>query len=131
MTELELLDKAIEARKFSYSPYSHYAVGAAILMKDGKVVLGANQENAAYGDSMCAERVAIFSSRMMGYTKKDIVMIAIASDADDLPYPCGSCRQVLSELFPLDGKVICGNLKHKMEVKTLEELLPNHFILKD
>ncbi|MDD6302794.1 MAG: cytidine deaminase [Bacillales bacterium] len=124
MNELELINKAIEAQKLSYSPYSHFAVGAAILLKDGSYILGANIENASYGLSMCAERNAIFQAILKGIKKEDMVAIAITADANDLPYPCGACRQVLSELFPLDAPVIVATNNGKKLKSSLKELLP-------
>ena len=74
MDKKELISKAIEARNLSYSPYSHFAVGAAVLTKDGKVFQGANIENSAYPLCMCAERNALYNAMMHGYSKKDFVI---------------------------------------------------------
>lgn len=127
MELLELLNEAKNARKLSYSPYSKYPVGAAILTKDGKVFYGANIENAAYPSGICAERCALFHTYMHGYKKDDIQALALVADGDGLPYPCGACRQVMSELFPHEGKIIVGNLKGKYLETSVKELLPFAF----
>ena len=107
----ELVEKGKEATKLSYSPYSHFAVGAAIDLDDGKVILGANVENASYGLSMCAERVALYQMVMQGYTKDQVVQMIICCDCEDLPYPCGACLQVLSEIYPFDKPIYVANFK--------------------
>ncbi|CAM3581884.1 cytidine deaminase [Flavobacterium saliperosum S13] len=96
-----LMEQAIEIRKKAYAPYSKFRVGAAILLDNGKVVLGSNQENAAYPSGLCAERVAIFQAGAI-YPDAKIVKIAISATADDkemtepIP-PCGACRQSIAE----------------------------------
>ena len=128
MTTIELVNKAIEGRKRSYSPYSHYAVGAALLMKDGTVITGANIENAAYGDCICAERVAMFQAHNMGYNlKTDVEAIAITSESAKPSAPCGSCRQVMNELLKKDCKVILSNLKGDIMEETVKTILPYGF----
>ena len=109
----ELINKAILARGLSYSPYSHFAVGAALLCKDGKVFVGSNVENSSYPLCMCAERNALYNAMMNGYKKDDFVALAIVADTDEPCSPCGACRQVISELFPKDGKIYLANLKDK------------------
>ena len=127
MELLELLEQAKEARKLSYSPYSNYAVGAAVLTKDGKVWYGANIENAAYPSGICAERCSLFHTYMHGYKKDDIVALALVADSESLPFPCGACRQVMSELMPMDADIIVGNMKGKTLETNLKELLPYTF----
>ena len=127
MNQEELLNHAKKAMELSYSPYSNYPVGAAILTKDGKVFYGANIENCAYPFGIWSERCAIFHTYMHGYKKEDIVSLALVAYSDDLPYPCGACRQVLSELFPVDGEIIISNLKGKILRTTIKELLPFAF----
>lgn len=127
MELLELLEEAKKARKLSYSPYSKYAVGAAILTKDGHVFYGANIENAAYPSSICAERCALFHTYMHGYHKEDIEALALVAESENLPYPCGACRQVISELFPTDGKIIVGNYNGDTLKTSIKELLPYAF----
>ena len=127
MTEKELIKEAIEARKRTYSPYSHFGVGAAILLKDGTVIKGTNIENVSYGLSLCAERNAIFSLISQGYDYKDIVMMAVVGDTDKPISPCGACRQVLAEFLKPDTKIILANLKGDFKITNLEGLLPYTF----
>lgn len=127
MTNEELIKEAIEGRKNSYSPYSHFAVGAAVLCKDGKVYHGANVENSAYGLCMCGERNALFNAYMHGEKKEDIVALAVVADTDGPCSPCGQCRQVMEELMPHDAPVIMANLKGDVKVTNVDELLPFSF----
>ena len=122
-----LINKSIEATKLSYSPYSNFRVGAAILMKDGNVIMGANIENASYGLTMCAERNTVFKTILSGYKVEDMVAMALCADADEVPYPCGACRQVLSELFPLDAPIFVHNTRGKILETSVKELLPYIF----
>ena len=123
----ELLDKAKQARALSYSPYSHFAVGAALECADGSVFCGANIENASFPLSMCAERNAIYHALMRGKKKEGFVSLAIVADTDEPCSPCGACRQVLWELFPLDAPIYLGNLKNEIKHVTAKELLPFAF----
>ena len=96
-----LMEQAIEIRKNAYAPYSKFRVGCAILMDNGKVVLGSNQENAAYPSGLCAERVAIFQAGTL-YPDAKILKMAISATADEKPVlepipPCGACRQSIAE----------------------------------
>ena len=95
-----IIDKAFEASKNSYSPYSNFKVGACLKTKDGKYFIGTNIENASYGASMCAERNAIYSAYCNGYRKNDIELLAVVASSDKIISPCGLCRQVMSELLP-------------------------------
>ena len=122
-----LVDSAIQARELSYSPYSKFKVGAALLSKDGKVFKGANIENSSYPLCMCAERNALYHALMNGYTKNDFVALAIAADTPEVCTPCGACRQVISELFPKDGVIVLANLKGAYQETNIEELLPFAF----
>lgn len=101
----ELYLDARKAMELSYSPYSHNRVGAVIWTKDGKKIFGANIENASYGLSMCAERTAMFRAHLEGVKKEDQIVIGIAADFKSYAWPCGACRQVMSELLPLDTPV--------------------------
>lgn len=97
----ELMERAVEIRKKAYAPYSKFRVGAAILLDNGKIVLGSNQENAAYPSGLCAERVAIFQAGAI-YPDAKILQIAISATADEKPVtspipPCGACRQAIAE----------------------------------
>lgn len=123
----ELIEKAKEARKLSYSPYSHFAVGAALLCKDGRVFVGANIENSSYPLCMCAERNALYNAKMNGVKKEDMVALALSADTDEPCSPCGACRQVISELFPKDAPIYMSNLKGDVQETTIEELLPYAF----
>ena len=123
----ELLNKAKQARALSYSPYSHFAVGAALECADGSVFCGANIENASFPLGMCAERNAIYHALMRGKKKEDFVSLAIVADTDEPCSPCGACRQVLWELFPPDAPIYLGNLKNEIKHVTAKELLPFAF----
>jgi len=126
----ELVSEAIRARLNSYSPYSNFKVGAAVqVKKDGKTIvfLGTNIENAAYGEAVCAERNALFAAYSNGYHKEDIIALAVVADTNNLTSPCGSCRQVISELMDLEAPIILANLKGAIEIKTVKELLPFSF----
>ncbi|MBQ3604017.1 MAG: cytidine deaminase [Clostridia bacterium] len=126
----KLINAAMQARMESYSPYSGYSVGAAVLTASGEIFSGCNIENASYGATMCAERTAIFSAIAAGH--KNFTAIAIVGGKDgeaDLPYPCGMCRQVLSEFCDKDFKVIIARSETDFEEYTLGELLPHSFLL--
>ncbi len=123
----QLKREAIKAREKSYSPYSHFAVGAALLTRSGKVYHGANVENAAYSLCMCAERNALYHAMMEGEKPSDFVALALAADTDGPCTPCGACRQVISEIFPKDSPILMGNLKGDWKETTAEELLPFAF----
>ena len=131
MNKEALIESAKKARALSYSPYSHFAVGAAILTKDGHVFLGANVENSSYPLCMCAERNAIYNAMMNGYKKDDLIALAIIAETDEPCSPCGACRQVISELMPLDSKIYLGNMKNDLKETSIQELLPFAFSDKD
>ena len=123
-TDRQLIDMAKKAMNYSYSPYSHFAVGACVVMKDGSVYTGCNIENASYGATNCAERTAIFKAVSDGNT--DFDRIAIVSSSGEKTYPCGICRQVMSEFMNSDGIIILEN--HGLIKKfKLDELLPHSF----
>ena len=126
MTELEtqkLMDCAIKARENAYSPYSHFAVGAALLCEDGTLYEGCNIENASYGLTNCAERTAIFKAVSEGHIK--FKALAVVADTEGPCAPCGACRQVMAEFkIPL---LIMGNLMGNIKIVTIEELLPFSF----
>lgn len=123
----KVIEMALEARELAYVPYSHYRVGAAVLLKDGKILKGANIENAAYGSTMCGERNAIYHAYCEGYRKDDIVALAISSSSDVMPFPCGACRQVIIELLNPDVPVYFINNEGKVVNSTVRELLPYAF----
>ena len=136
-----LVEEALKARSFSYSPYSNYQVGAALLTKSGKIYRGCNIENAAYGPSNCAERTAFLKAVSEG--EREFAAIAIvggkASDTplapgdyeksvSDMAYPCGVCRQVMREFCdPENFLIIVAKSATDYEERTLAELLPDSF----
>ena len=127
MTNQELYEKAKQAQQYSYSPYSKFKVGACLLTESGKIFTGCNIENSAYGPSNCAERTAVFKAVSEGETK--FLKIAIyGGDGEKFCFPCGTCRQVLSE-FNKDIEIIIGNNKEIKSFK-LSKLLPYSFDLK-
>ena len=121
--EAELAQRAVQARAWAYAPYSHYTVGAALLTASGKVYDGVNVENAAYPDTICAERTAVVKAVSEG--DREFVAIAVASQNGGSP--CGSCRQVLSE-FGLGAQVLIVNADGQVLFRTtVAELLPRSF----
>ena len=127
MEPKQLIAKAVEARKLSYSPYSHFAVGAALLCKDGTVFVGANVENSSYPLCMCAERNALYHAMMEGEKPSDFVALALAADTDGPCTPCGACRQVFAELFAEDMPIYMGNLEGEIQETNTKELVPFAF----
>ena len=124
MTEQELCRAAIAMLDRSYSPYSHFPVGAALECSDGTVFTGCNIENASYTPTICAERTAVSKAVSEGH--RDFVRIVIAGRSKDFCVPCGVCRQVLREFAP-DLEIICLNGAGEEQVFTLPELLPHSF----
>lgn len=118
----QLIISAIEARKNSYSPYSDFPVGAALLCTDGNTITGTNIENASYGLTICAERVAFFKAVSQG--KRKFSAIAIVGDGKTCLSPCGACRQVMAEFCTEDFKVIFAKNESEYVIKTLGEILP-------
>lgn len=119
-----LLAAARAARMRAYAPYSRFLVGAALLTEEGAIVTGANTENASYGMTVCAERVAVWTAVHAGY--RNFKSIAVAADCSPPPTPCGACRQVLWELAG-NIEVVMGNLREETEILPLLELLPKPF----
>lgn len=117
-----LARKAIEVREKAYAPYSNYPVGAALLAGNGKIYVGCNVENAAYGLTNCAERTAVFSMVADGCQQIEAIAIATANSGS----PCGSCRQVLVE-FSADIPVYLVDADGNISDHMLYELLPLHF----
>lgn len=121
--EEELFGRALAAAANSYSPYSKFRVGAAILCDDGSIVTGANIENRSYGLTICAERSALASAVSSG--RKGFRAIAIATPDSSYPVsPCGACRQVISEFFPPEAKVRFGASFGSSVESTVGELFP-------
>lgn len=119
-----LLEAAREIRKRAYIPYSHFAVGAAVLAADGRIFSGCNIENASYGLSMCAERVAAFHAVAAG--ARSLVAVAVVGPGAEPCRPCGACRQVLREFGP-GMRVIMAGETGPVDVCTLDDLLPRSF----
>lgn len=123
----KLVEEAIKARTKTYSPYSKFGVGAALLMKDGSIIHGANIENAALGLCNCGERSALFSAYSQGYKKEDILAMAVTGQTEGPISPCGACRQVMNELMPKDTPIYLSNLKGDIKETNIKELLPYSF----
>lgn len=124
-----VIQAALDARKKAYAPYSHYAVGSALVTKEGKLFTGCNIENASYGASNCAERTAFFKAISEG--EQEFTAIAIAGGAEETiqeyAYPCGICRQVMQEFCQPNFKIlVVKDLDQVMEY-TLQQLLPFGF----
>lgn len=118
-----LIDLANEARKRAYVPYSNYPVGAAVRSRSGRLYTGVNVENAAYPQTMCAERVAIFKAVSEGETEFDVIAVVTNNGGS----PCGGCRQVMAE-FGLDTIVLIADGDGKLQKEmTVNELLPEAF----
>jgi cytidine deaminase, homotetrameric len=119
----KLIELALQARQWAYAPYSHYAVGAALLTDSGKIYDGVNIENSAYPTSICAERVAIFKAVSEGEQHFKTIVVATKDGGS----PCGSCRQVMAE-FGLETEVLIVDASGKIvQETTVAQLLPNAF----
>ncbi len=131
MNNSDLIKIALEARKFSYSPYSGFSVGSALLCKDGSVFSGCNIENSAFSPTNCAERTAIFKAVSEG--KKEFLKIAVVGgdSSEEIPLnycpPCGVCRQVMKEFCSSDFEIIIAVNSDDYKVLTLSEILPLSF----
>lgn len=131
--EQEIVKYSIDAQKGSYSPYSHFSVGAALLLKNGEIVTGSNQENGAYPSGLCAERVALFSAGAK-FPKVPIELLVVSASFEgklvEYPVPpCGACRQVMTEYRTIGGQsypVIMVGAKRTIKVD-VEGLLPFNF----
>lgn len=131
MNDRELIEAAARARKMSYSPYSGFAVGAALLCEDGSVFTGCNIENSAFSPTNCAERTAFFKAVSEG--RRDFAKIAVVGGRADLATPeyccppCGVCRQVMKEFCKPDFEIIMAKSGDEYKNMTLSELLPASF----
>jgi cytidine deaminase len=119
-----LATAAIQAREHAHAPFSHFRVGAALLDAEGRIHTGCNVENATYGLTLCAERVAVFKAISEG--ARSFTRVAIAADTETLTPPCGACRQILWE-FCSDIEVVLVNLRGASETMRLKDLLPRAF----
>ena len=124
MTDRELVRTAMDMLERSYSPYSHFPVGAALLCADGSVFTGCNVENAAYNCGICAERTAVVKAVSEGH--RDFVKLAVAAKTRDYCWPCGECRQVLREFAP-NLELLCVNAAGDWRSVTLPQMLPHSF----
>jgi len=125
----ELINVARAAAEASYSPYSHFRVGAVVVGADGEMFTGANVENAAYPSSSCAEATAINTAVAQGVRKIDVVAVACIDARDvDGAYPCGDCRQVMSE-FGVEKVIVSAGNGSVVREHTLDHLLPHQFEL--
>ena len=121
-----LIKAAEKAMENSYSPYSNFKVGAAVLTGKGGIYTGCNIENASYGATNCAERTAVFKAVSEG--EREFLKIAVVSSAGDLTFPCGIFRQVLVEFMP-EGSIILKDKNGAVKEYTVKSLLPNSFAL--
>lgn len=126
----KLIYAALNAREIAYCPYSKFKVGAAALFEDGEIYTGCNIENASYGATNCAERTAIFNGVANG--NRILKALALVGDFKSFTYPCGICRQVISE-FAESGDIKIYLIKNSEEVliKTLDDIMPGRFTKND
>ncbi len=131
MTDKELIEKAKQAAKFAYVPYSGYTVGAALMTKSGKVYQGCNIENAAYSPTNCAERTAFFKAVSEGEREFEKIAVVGGKNLDFPDYftPCGVCRQVIKEFCDEGFIILLGKNGDEYMSLTLSELLPFGFSL--
>lgn len=123
----ELYICALSAYENAYAPYSKFKVGAAVLLKNGKIISGSNIENASYGLTNCAERSALFTTYSLGYKKEDISKLLVIANTKMPISPCGACRQVISELMGKEQEVILTNLNKDCLIYKVNDLLPYCF----
>ena len=121
-TRNELIQKAMQAKETSYSPYSKFRVGASVLTDDGEIFAGCNVENSSYGLAICAERNAVFHAAFAG--KRKIVAVAVSSDEDTFITPCGACRQVIAEFADKNAEVILLTKKRKSKSVKFGKIFP-------
>ena len=134
MDKKQLVSEALAAREFAYTPYSGFAVGAALLTKDGKIYRGCNIESATYTPTNCAERTAFFKAVSEGERSFEAIAIVggpAGKPPVDFCFPCGVCRQVMAEFCKEDFKIIIGKSVDEYKEYTLEEMLPNAFTDED
>lgn len=126
MKTTDLITHACEARSEAYAPYSHFHVGAAVLTRKGQVFTGANVENASYGLTVCAERVAVFKAVTAG--ARDLDAICVSGSGKGWVYPCGACLQVIAEFAP-DITIIVTDGEGHHRLHSLREMMPFAFVL--
>lgn len=120
------VEAAVAAREHAFAPFSKFKVGAAVVLRDGGIVTGCNVENASYGLTICAERVAVFKAVSEGARPGDFAGVVVCTDAAVLTPPCGACRQILWE-FCGDVPVVLVNLQGDRREFSMKELLPEAF----
>lgn len=125
-TQKDLFQKACEAQKKAHAPYSEALIGAAVLMSDGTIHSGCNVENASYGGTVCAERVAIFKAVSEGAAKQ-VLEVLVVSDSEKPWPPCGFCRQVIAEFATENTLIHTANLQGKMKTFRFPEIFPEAF----
>lgn len=126
ISDEKLLQIANDAKSNSYSPYSEFKVGAALLTENHRIFKGCNVENSSYGAAICAERTAVVKAVSEGERK--FLKLAVVSSSEDYTFPCGICRQVLSEFMP-DGEVILSDKDGNIKKFLVSELIPHSFKL--
>ncbi|MBF6978601.1 cytidine deaminase [Tuanshanicoccus lijuaniae] len=127
MNKEQLMERAVKVMEKSYSPYSHFPVGCAMLMKDGEVIEGVNVENVSFGATNCAERTAIFTAVTKGYAPKSIAAIAVSGDTEAFLPPCSICRQVLVEFCDAETPVYLTRHDGAIFETSVKELVPFAF----
>ncbi|WP_052181903.1 cytidine deaminase [Pisciglobus halotolerans] len=127
VTKEELMESARKIKEKAYVPYSHFPVGAALLLKDDTIINGVNVENVSFGATNCAERTALFTALTQGYQKGDFKAVAIAGDTEDFLPPCSICRQVFVEFCSPDMPVYLTNEKDEIKELALIDLVPHAF----
>lgn len=126
---LKARELARQAASRAYIPYSHFAVGAALILSDGSMIPGCNVENASYGLSNCAERTALFSALAQGHKAEDFAAMLIYMPGETLYSPCGACRQVIAEFFAAETRVYATCDNDNFQSWRADELLPGLFSL--
>ena len=131
----ELIEAAVGATRNSYTPYSHFNVGAALRLDDGSIVIGANQENAAFPAGLCAERTAIFAAQAQHPEHRPVTLAIAAKNVDGLTddpvTPCGSCRQVMLEIedrYKAPMRILLYGTQGVYVVDTVKDLMPLYFV---
>jgi cytidine deaminase len=127
VTPEKLIEKALEAQRYAYVPYSEFHVGAAVLADNGRIYTGCNIENSSYGATICAERTAIGKAVSEG--ARQILAIAITSDSEVYTMPCGICRQVMSEFCSSDMPLYLSDRDGRFQQFKFSEILPHCFHL--
>jgi cytidine deaminase len=128
MNNKQLFNRAAAALEHAYAPYSKFRVGAAVLTKSGEVYEGANMENASYGASICAERVALTRALYDGHRTFEAIAVAVPPETKEPAWPCGICRQFIYE-FGDHIRIIAGKDEEHLEEYSISQLLPNGFRL--